>query len=116
MSPLAQLAFSDEQLTMLAAMAGAPAFPYAGVPQLDGAGWEAVARGLVARGVLREDRSPAADRTLDAALGLVLGAGSSLRTTLVYAPGAGDSRHEVLCSRATRSSVRRRRPTGSIAS
>ncbi|MEA2149169.1 MAG: hypothetical protein QOD69_999, partial [Solirubrobacteraceae bacterium] len=62
----------------------------------DDDGWEAVARGLVARGVLREDRSPAEDRTLDAVLGLVLGAGSSLRMTFVYARGAGDSRHEVL--------------------
>jgi hypothetical protein len=95
-SPLAQLTFGDEQLTMLAAMAGEPAFPYARTPQLDDDGWEAVALGLVARGVLRADRSPAEDQTLDAALGLVLGASSSLRMTLVYAPGAGDSRHEVL--------------------
>ena len=96
MSPLAQLAFGDEQLTMLAATAGEPAFPYARVPQLDDDGWEAVARGLVARGVLRADRSPAEDETLEAVLGLVRGASSSLRMTLVYAPGAGDSRHEVL--------------------
>ncbi|MEA2149640.1 MAG: hypothetical protein QOD69_1470, partial [Solirubrobacteraceae bacterium] len=74
MSPLARLAFSDEELTVLAAMAGEAAFPYARVAQLDDDGWEAVARGLVARGVLREDRSPAEDRTLDAVLGLVLGA------------------------------------------
>jgi hypothetical protein len=95
-STVTELVFTDEQLTMLAALAGEEAFPYAGSPDLDDDGWEAVARGLVARGVLRDDRTMADDRILDALLGIVLSADSCLRMTMVYAPGEGDSRHEVL--------------------
>ena len=92
----AELVFTDEQLTMLAWLAGEDGFPYAGSPELDEAGWDAVAGGLVARGVLREDHTMADDPILDAVLGIVLFADSSLRLTMVYAPGEGDSRHEVL--------------------
>jgi hypothetical protein len=91
-----ELVFTDEQLTLLAALAGEDAFPFCGEPELDDDGWDAVANGLVARGILREDRTMADDPILDALLGVVLFADSSLRLTLVYAPGAGDSRHEVL--------------------
>jgi hypothetical protein len=92
----ADLVFTDEQLTMLAALAGEDAFPFAGDPALDDDGWDAVAGGLVARGVLRDDRTMADDPMLDALLGIVLFADTSLRLTMVYAPGEGDSRHEVL--------------------
>jgi hypothetical protein len=95
-STASDLVFTDEQLTLLATLAGEPEFPYTGSPALDDAGWDAVAGGLVARGVLREDRTMADDRILDAVLGIVLFADSSLRMTMVYAPGEGDSRHEIL--------------------
>ncbi len=88
------LVLTDEELTLLAGMVGAPAFPYARARALDRAARDAVARALAARDVLARDG--AARPAVDALLGIVLSAGESLRLTIVYAPQEGDSRHEVV--------------------
>lgn len=96
MSDAPELAFSEEELTLLARLAGAPYFPGTRLVDLDEEGWLAVARGLVARGVLTADDPPAVAGEVDAVLGVVLRADRSLRMTLVHAAGEGDNGGEVL--------------------
>jgi hypothetical protein len=92
-----ELVFSDEQLALLATLAGLPGFPAAVTPELDEAGWEAVAGGLLARGVLRDEDDYGDEvHDSDAVFGVVLSAPRSLWITIDYAPGAGESRQEIL--------------------
>lgn len=94
---LSELVFTDEQLTLLASMAGEPDFPAAIPAQLDEAGWAAVAQGLVARGILHDDDwLDDEPHDSDAILGVALFATRSLWMTLTYAPGDGDTREEIL--------------------
>lgn len=92
LEPAQELVFTDEQLTLLAAMAGEPSFPGARPPTLGAAAWQAVAGGLAARGLPRAVKPDA----IDAVLGVVLFADSSLCSTLLYAPGEGVNRNETL--------------------
>jgi hypothetical protein len=64
-----ELVFTDEQLTLLADLAGLPGFPGASRPRLDAAGWAAVAQGLIARGVIHDDDPGGAVPLADAVLG-----------------------------------------------
>lgn len=92
-----ELVFSDEQLALLGTLAGQPGFPAAVTPELDEAGWEAVAGGLLARGVLRDEDDHGDEvHDSDAVFGVVLSAPRSLWITIDYAPGEGDSRQEIL--------------------
>ena len=92
-----ELVFTDEQLALLATLAGRPSFPAAESSELDAAGWEAVAGGLLARGVLQDEDTYVDDvHDSDAVLGVVLLAPRSLWITIDYAPGEGDSREEIL--------------------
>jgi hypothetical protein len=69
-----ELVFTDEQLTLLAQLAGYQTFPGARSPQLEDAGWAAVAQGLAARGVIHDDDETAEPRLADIVLSLVLAA------------------------------------------
>lgn len=89
-----ELLLTGEQLTLLARAAGEPAFPGVRPPALDGAGWEAVANGLRARGIAHD--GPAGDSVVHAILGVVLAAERALWLTIAYAPRAGDDRREIL--------------------
>jgi hypothetical protein len=93
---MSELVFTDEQLTLLATLAGEPSFPGAQPPQLDEEGWIAVASGLLARGVLHDDDSDDDVHDSDAVLGIALFARSSLWISMTYAPGEGASRQEIL--------------------
>lgn len=53
-----ELSFSGEELTFLAQAQKFDGWPTTSVRELDAAGWDAVARGLIARGVLGEDHEP----------------------------------------------------------
>jgi hypothetical protein len=93
---MSELVFTDEQLTLLATLAGEPGFPGAPAPELDEAGWVAVASGLLARGVLHDDDSDGEVHDSDAVLGIALFAPCSLWISMSYAPGEGSSRQEIL--------------------
>jgi hypothetical protein len=94
---LPELVFTDEQLTLLAIMAGEPAFPGAPAVQLDEAGWAAVAGSLLARGVLHaEDDDDEEVHDSDAVLGVALFAPRALWITMHFAPGEGTTRQEIL--------------------
>jgi hypothetical protein len=69
-----ELLFTDEQLVLLARLAGRPGFPGARSPELTDAGWEAVAQGLAARGAIHDDDETAPPRLADVVLGVVLAA------------------------------------------
>jgi hypothetical protein len=77
-----ELVFTDEQLTLLGDAAGRPGFPGATRPQLDEAGWIAVAQGLAARGVIHDDDPSADVRLADAVLSVVLHADAWLWVTV----------------------------------
>jgi hypothetical protein len=97
LTTVGELVFADEQLVLLATLAGQASFPAAVTPELDEAGWEAVAGGLLARGVLHDEDTHADDvHDSDAVLGVVLLAPRSLWITIDYAPGQGTSREEIL--------------------
>ena len=92
----ARLVFTDEQLTLLARMAGEQTFPGARPPELDTAGWAAVAEGLAARGVIGGEQAAGEVRLTDAVLGVVLGAERMLAVTVAPGTGDGGTRHEIL--------------------
>ena len=97
MTTLPELVFTDEQLTLLAIMAGEPAFPGTPAAQLDEAGWAAVAGSLLARGVLHaEDEDDEQFHDSDAVLGVALFAPRALWITMNFAPGEGATRQEIL--------------------
>jgi hypothetical protein len=73
------LSFSDDELTFYARVNGRRRFPNAVDEDLGDAGWEAVARGLAARGVLRDGPEQAFVPELDAVLRPVLLAERMLR-------------------------------------
>jgi hypothetical protein len=92
-----ELVFTDEQLALLGTLAGLPGFPAAVTPELDEAGWEAVAGGLLERGVLRDEDDYGDEvHDSDVVFGVVLSAPRSLWITIDYAPGEGASRQEIL--------------------
>lgn len=93
-----ELVFSDAELTLVARIAGAPAFPATVAPGLEDAGWQAVTRGLVARGVVQEGPAgPVIAEDVDAVLGVVLFADRSLWATTASGEELGDVRGQVLC-------------------
>jgi hypothetical protein len=96
-----ELVFTDEQLTLLADLAGLPGFPGASRPRLDDAGWTAVAHGLMARGVIHDDDPGGAVRLADAVLGVALHADRWLWITVsdTQDPEAG-SGQEILWFKA----------------
>lgn len=97
MTTLPELVFTDEQLTLLAIMAGEPSFPGAPAAQLDEAGWAAVAGSLLARGVLHaDDEDDEEVHESDAVLGVALFAPRALWITMNFAPGEGTTRQEIL--------------------
>jgi hypothetical protein len=69
---LGTLVYTDEQLTLIADLAGEPSFPGARRPELDEAAWTAVAHGLIARGAIHDDDPPTPVRLVDAVLGVAL--------------------------------------------
>lgn len=85
MSASTELSFSDDELTLYARMNDRLRFPYALDEELGDAGWEAVARGLAARGVLQEGPEPALVDDVDAVLRPVLLAERMLRVVLMDA-------------------------------
>ncbi len=102
------LVFTNEELTLLANLAGAAYFPCTGSPVLDDATRVAVGRGLIARGVLRDDEPPVAVEVVQALLNTVLHADRSLWLT-VRSAGGDDDRYEVVWLRD--GAVARHRPS-----
>jgi hypothetical protein len=98
-TPVSELVFTDDELTVLARMVGEPVFPATHLPQHDDATWAAVARGLVARGAVLDVDPPAMEAGVEDLLGVVLYGERRLFLTLIYAPGEGANRGEVLCRR-----------------
>lgn len=96
MSDGPQLAFSEAELALLARLAGAAYFPCTRLVELDEAGWEAVARGLLARGVLSPGDPPQVAADVERVLDVVLFAERSLWMTLTHAPGEGEDGGQVL--------------------
>jgi hypothetical protein len=99
MTPVSELVFTDDELTVLARMVGEPVFPATHLPQHDDATWAAVARGLVARGAVLDGDPPAMAADVADLLGVVLYSERELLLTLIYAPGEADNRGEILCRR-----------------
>jgi hypothetical protein len=99
MTPVSELVFTDDELTVLARMVGEPVFPATHLPQHDDATWAAVARGLVARGAVLDRDPPAMAADVADLLGVVLYSERELLLTLIYAPGEADNRGEILCRR-----------------
>lgn len=85
MTASTELSFSDDELTLYARMNERLRFPYALDEDLGDAGWEAVARGLAARGVLQEGPAPTLVDDVDAVLRPVLFAERMLRVVLMDA-------------------------------
>jgi hypothetical protein len=85
------LAFSAAELTLLARMAGVQIFPSTPPPELDDAGWKAVGRGLVARGVVHGTLRRRVDDDVAAVLDVVLFAERSLWLNVNYDPGGGEN-------------------------
>ena len=85
------LSFSAAELTLLARMAGVEIFPATPPPELDDAGWKAVGRGLVARGVVHGTLRRRVDDDVAAVLDVVLFAQRSLWLTVNYDPGGGEN-------------------------
>jgi hypothetical protein len=88
--------FSQAELTVLARMAGRTYFPGAPQGELDDAGWAAVGRGLMARGVLHGRLRRTVDDDVAALLDVVMGGDWSLWLQLQYNPGLGENSAEVL--------------------
>jgi hypothetical protein len=96
LSAAPQLVFTDEQLTLLALLAGEPGFPATPAPELDAAAWTAVAQGLVARGLIHDDEPSVEVRLADAVLGVALFADRSLSVTSVEPQDEDATRQEIL--------------------
>jgi hypothetical protein len=99
MTPVSELVFTDDELTVFARMVGEPVFPATHLPQHDDATWAAVARGLVARGAVLDGDPPAMAADVADLLGVILYSERELLLTLIYAPGEADNRGEILCRR-----------------
>lgn len=91
-----ELVFTDEQLVLLADLAGRTGFPGTRRPELDEAAWNAVAQGLAARGVIHDDDPSAEPRLPDIVLGVVLDADRWLWLTIVDGDEELHSRAEIL--------------------
>jgi hypothetical protein len=96
LSAAAQFALSDEEVTLLARMAGLPGFPAARAPQLGDAGWVAVGRALAARSILHGGVEPVVADEVAAVLDVVLFAEGALWCNVDHRPGEGEDRAEVL--------------------
>jgi hypothetical protein len=96
MTPTPDLVFSDAELTYLAIELDKPYFPATPPPTLDPDGWGVVQRGLVARGVLGGRFRLSVDDDVAEVIEMVLTADLSLWTGLLYAPGAGENRGQIL--------------------
>lgn len=102
MTPASGLSFSAAELTLLARMAGVPNFPSTPPPELDDAGWKAVGRGLVARGVVHGTLHRRVDDDVAPVLDVVLFAQRSLWLNVNYDPGGGKNVAEALLIRDDR--------------
>jgi hypothetical protein len=96
LSAAAQFALSDEEVTLLARMAGLPGFPAARALQLGAAGWVAVGRALAARSILHGGAEPVVAAEVAAVLDVVLFAEGALWCNVDHPPGEGEDRAEVL--------------------
>jgi hypothetical protein len=96
LSAAAQFALSDEEVTLLARMAGLPGFPAARALQLGDAGWVAVGRALAARSILHGGAEPVVAADVAAVLDVVLFAEGALWCNVDHRPGEGEDRAEVL--------------------
>ena len=96
MSAATELKFSDPELTFLAIKLGHGYFPATPLPNLDADGWDAVQRGLIARGVVRGHFRLKVDDDVADVLETVIQADCSLWTQLKFEPGMGRSRGQVL--------------------
>jgi len=93
------VAFSQAELTVLARMVGRTYFPGAPQGELDDAGWAAVGRGLMARGIIHGRLRRTVEDDVAALLDVVLDGDWSLWLQLNYNPGLGglgDNSAEVL--------------------
>jgi hypothetical protein len=96
MSAAAELKFSDPELTFLAIKLGNGFFPATPLPDLDADSWQAVERGLIARGIVRGHFRLTVDDDVADVLQTVIHADCSLWTQLRFAVGIGGSRGQVL--------------------
>lgn len=99
MTEISEIVFTDDELTVLARMAGEPVFPATHLPEHDDATWAAVARGLVARGAVLDGDPPATAPDVAELLGIVLYAERELFLTIIHAPGEGVNNGQILCRR-----------------
>ena len=90
------LVLSDEELGVLWTVAGRPPFGYVPWPELDAATLEAVARGLLARGIIRDGDAPALAPDVERLLEVALFSEQMLRCTVNdFGPRAAASGQEV---------------------
>jgi hypothetical protein len=92
----AVVVLSDEELGVLWTLAGRPLFGYVPWPELDEARFQAVARGLLARGFIREGDPPLMAPDVERLLGVAMFADQMLRCTInQFGPVDPATRQEV---------------------
>jgi hypothetical protein len=91
-----ELVFSDAELTLMAFMMDKPYFPATPPPTLDDDGWNAVERGLIARGAVDGRFRQRVDDDVAEVLDVVLSADRSLWALPAYAPGEGEAHGQIL--------------------